>query len=103
MKPAIERVKVEILFDAPLLRSVTEIVTTAGAGGYTLFQAFAGSGRNGMWSQDRMSDADTKLLLLTIATEEAASGIVSGLEPLLESHGMLVMTSRVAVVREARF
>jgi hypothetical protein len=103
MNANIERMKVEILFDAPLLEAVSDIVTRAGAIGYTLFPALGGSGRGGRWSQDGMSHADTKIMLLTIATETAAAAIVRGLEPLLDSHGMIVMTSQIAVVREGKF
>jgi hypothetical protein len=103
MSAVTDRMKIEILFDAPLLEAVSDIVTRAGASGYTLFPALGGSGRGGRWSQDGMSHADTKVMLLTIATEEAAAAIVRGLEPLLNSHGMILMTSRVAVVREGKF
>ena len=103
MKPIAQRVKVEILFDGPLAGAVTEIVTKAGAGGYTLFAALGGSGDNGVWSGDGVSAADTKRLLLTVVTEEAAEQIVRGLEPLLDSQGIIVVTSQVGVVRAAKF
>lgn len=103
MKPIVERLKVEVIFDAPLVDVVSDIVTRAGAAGFTIFPALGGSGRNGRWSEDDMSAADTKLLLLTIATEDAAKKIVSALEPLLDTYGMIVMTSHVGVVREGRF
>lgn len=103
MTPTVERLKVEIIFDAPLVDTVTAIVTEAGAGGYTIIRALAGSGRSGRWSEDLMSAADTRMLLLTIATDEVAMEIVNALEPLLDSYGMIVITSRVGVVREGRF
>lgn len=103
MKASIERVKVEILLDAPLIDIVTRIVDTSGASGYTLVPALGGSGRNGRWSEDRVSTADTKILMLCIAPDEIAEVILRGLEPLLDSHGLIVMTSRVGVVRGSRF
>lgn len=103
MKPIVERMKVEILFDAPLVGAVTDIVATAGARGYTLFPALGGTGQSGQWSRDGMSAPDSKQLLLTIASEEVAAEIVRGLEPLLDSHGIIVMTSRVGVVRDSKF
>ena len=103
MNANIERLKVEILLDAPLADLVTGIVEEAGAGGYTLLPALGGSGRNGRWSEDRVSAADTKLLLVAIATDETAETIVHRLEPLLDSHGLIVMTTRVGVVRAQKF
>lgn len=103
MNASIERVKVEILLDAPLVDLVADIVEKAGAGGYTLVRALGGSGHNGRWSEDRVSAADTKLILLAIATDRIAEAIVSQLEPLLSSHGLIVMTTRIGVVRGEKF
>ena len=103
MNASIERIKVEILLDAPLVDVVTSIVEAAGAGGYTILPALGGSGSNGRWREDRVTGADTKLLLLVIATEDTAETIVRGLEPLLETYGLIVITTRVGVVRSEKF
>ena len=103
MNASIERVKVEILLDAPLVTLVTRIINEAGAGGYTILPALGGSGHNGRWREDRLSGADTKLLLLAIATDQIADTIVRGLEPLLDSHRLIVMTTRIGVVRAEKF
>lgn len=103
MTPTVEHLKVEIIFDAPLVETVTDIVMQAGAGGYTIIPALSGSGRSGRWSEDLVSAADTRMLLLTIATDDVATEIVNALEPLLDSYGMIVITSRVGVVRVGRF
>lgn len=103
MNASIERLKVEVLLDAPLVDLVVRIVEQAGAGGYTLLPVLGGSGRNGRWREDRVSAADTKLLLVAIATDEIAQTIVHGLEPLLDTHGLIIMTTRVGVVRGEKF
>jgi len=103
MNASIERVKLEILFDAPLVDLVTRIVEAAGAGGYTILPALGGSGRNGRWREDRVSGADTKLLLIAVAKEQIAETIVRGLEPLLDSYSLIAMTTRVGVVRGDKF
>lgn len=103
MSPAAERMKVEVLFDSPLADAVIEVVSREGGAGYTLFSAIGGAGRNGRWTEDRLSSADSKLLLMTIVPADTARSIVGALEPLLDSHGMIVMTSAVAVVRKDRF
>ena len=103
MIPTTERMKVEILFDAPLSEPVVAVVRRAGGAGHTLFAASGGEGRSGRWSEDQLSNADSKVLLMTVVTSEAAAGIVRELEALLDSHGMMIMVSRVGVVREDRF
>jgi PII-like signaling protein len=103
MNATIERMKVEILIDEPLVDLVTRLVEEAGAGGYTILPALGGSGNNGRWREDRVTGADTKLLLLVIATEDTAETIVRGLEPLLETYGLIVITTRVGVVRSEKF
>ncbi|MBP0441180.1 P-II family nitrogen regulator [Tianweitania sediminis] len=103
MNASIERVKVEILLDAPLCDLVTRMVEEAGAGGYTILLALGGSGRNGRWREDRVTGADTKLLLLAVAADDIAEAIVRGLEPLLDSYRLIVMTTRVGVVRGDKF
>jgi hypothetical protein len=103
MSASIERMKVEILLDVPLVDVVTGIVEAAGAGGYTILPALGGSGHNGRWREDRVTGADTKLLLLAVASDDIAEAIVRGLEPLLDSQGLIVMTTRVGVVRGEKF
>lgn len=103
MNASIERIKVEILLDAPLVDVVTRIVEEAGAGGYTILPALGGSGINGRWREDRVTGADTKLLVLAVASDDVAEAMVRGLEPLLDSYRLIVMTTRVCVVRGEKF
>jgi hypothetical protein len=103
MNASIERVKVEVLLDAPLVDIVIRIVEAAGAGGYTILPALGGSGSNGRWREDRVTGADTKLLVLAVASDDVAEAIVRGLEPLLDSYRLIVMTTRVGVVRGEKF
>lgn len=103
MNASIDRVKVEILLDAPLVDVVTGIVEAAGAGGYTILPALGGSGSSGRWHEDRVTGADTKLLVLAVASDDVAEAIVRGLEPLLDSYRLIVMTTRVGVVRGDKF
>lgn len=103
MSAAVERTKVEILLDAPLVRIAVAIVERFGTGGYTLFPASGGAGSGGRWSDDQVTSADSKVLVLTIASAETARAIIAEFEPLLETHGIIVMTSRVQVVRANKF
>jgi len=103
MSMTTERTRVEILLDEPLVRTVVEIIERAGVTGYTHFVAAGGSGRSGRWTDDQVTRADSKVLILTIATTETAKVIVAELAPLLESHGIVIMLSSVQVVRADRF
>jgi len=103
MNGMVDRTKIEILLDAPLARRAIDIVERAGVSGYTLFPASGGAGRGGRWSEDQITQADSKTLILTIAPHDKAQAIVAALEPLLQSHGIIVMTSLVQVVRPEKF
>lgn len=98
-----ERTRIEIVLDAPLARTAIEIIERAGVTGYTLFTASGGAGHGGRWNDDQVTRADSKVLLLTIATAEKAEAIVAALEPLLESHGIIIMRSSVRIVRPEKF
>ncbi len=102
MNASVERTKVEILLDAPHARLAMAILEKFGTG-YTLFPASGGAGRGGRWSEDQVAAADTKVLLLAIASAETAEAIVAEFEPLLETHGMIILTSYIQVVRANRF
>lgn len=103
MNTTVERIKVEILLDAPLARMAMEIVEKAGATGHTMFSAAGGTGEGGRWREDLLTSADAKVLLLTITSAEIADMIVEALRPLLDSHGIIIMTSAVKVVRGEKF
>lgn len=96
-----ERTRIEIVLDAPLAR--TAIIEQAGVTGYTLFTASGGAGDGGRWNDDQVTRADSKVLLLTIATAVKAEAILTALEPLLESHGIIIMLSSVRIVRPEKF
>ncbi|MGQ2905763.1 MAG: P-II family nitrogen regulator [Neoaquamicrobium sediminum] len=103
MTAMIERIRIEVLYDAPLRDTVVGIVSGAGAKGYTLFNASGGMGRGGRWQEDQVTGADTKALLLTIVSPEIADAIVEALHPLLETHGLLILKSAIEVVRHDKF
>lgn len=66
MNKMVERIRIEILLDAPLSRLGIELLEGVGVTGYTLFAASAGAGRSGRWTDDQLTLADTKVMILTI-------------------------------------
>lgn len=97
------RERIEVLVDAPLVRKLAELAQEAGITGHTLWRVTGGSGTGGVWSEDLLSGATAKCLFLVIANEERADSFMASLEPLLDSHQLIVMRSAVDVVRAARF
>lgn len=103
MTDTVQRRKLEILVDAPLVRRITAAAEAAGVSGYTLLPAAGGAGRGGRWSDDQLTGAEAKLMFMTITTADKAVALIDALAPLLDSHGLLLIASEVEVVRGARF
>lgn len=99
----VQRRKIEILVDMPLLRRVTEAAAAAGVSGHTLLPTLGGTGQGGSWADDQVSGAQTKVMFVTVAAEQKAQALIAALAPLLDSHGIVLTTSIVDVVRGGKF
>ena len=99
----VTRTRIEILADAPLVPRVVAALHQAEVHGHTVLPALSGSGRTGSWSEERVTAAESKRLVVAIASLEHAAAFVDAVGPLLESHGMLLTLSDVQVVRGDRF
>ncbi len=95
--------KVEILVDAPLAAKVIDIINGCGGTGYTVFQAIAGAGQHGTWSDDQITGAGNKVLVLTVASQAVADRIALQLSGLLDSHTLLMWICDAAVIRPHKF
>lgn len=103
MTSTVQRRKIEILVDAPLIRRVADAAEAVGLTGYTLLPTIGGSGRGGRWSDDQLTGAQEKLMFVAVTNEARAAALTDALTPLLESHGLILVSSLVDVVRAARF
>ena len=103
MVNTVQRRKIEILVDAPLVRRVVAAAEAAGVSGYTLLPTLGGSGHGGRWSDDQVTGAEAKVMFVTITNELKSAALTDALAPLLESHGFLLVSSEVEVVRGERF
>lgn len=103
MVNTIQRRKLEILVDAPLVRRVVAAAEDAGVTGYTLLPTLGGAGHGGRWSDDQVTGAEAKVMFVTITNEVRAAALTDALAPLLESHGLILVSSLVEVVRADRF
>lgn len=97
------RRKIEILVDAPLVPRITAAAHGVGVTGYTVLPALGGSGRGGRWTDDQVTGVESRVLFMTVTTDEKAAALTDALAPVLESHGLLLMTSGVEVVRGGKF
>lgn len=92
--------EIEILVDAPLVRRAA---AAAGVAGYALVLTLGGAGQSGHWSDDQVMCAESKVVFVTLASEAKAAALIDALAPLLESHGIVLATSVVEVVRGGKF
>ena len=68
-----------------------------------MLPTLGGAGESGRWSDDQLTGAEAKVLFVTIANDTKAAVLIDALAPLLESHGLILATSLVDVVRGVKF
>ena len=104
MKRLTQRKRIEILVDAPLLRRVKSMAEQAGIIGYTVIPTLEGKGNQGEWRDERISGgAGSKVIFLTIVSEERASAFLDLLEPMLDPYGIIVSVADAEVIRGDKF
>lgn len=103
MVDPIQRRKIEILVDAPLVRRVVAAAEAVGVTGYTLLPTLGGRGQGGTWSDDQVTGAEAKVMFVTITNDQRATALIDALAPLLESYGLLLVSGLVDVVRAERY
>ena len=99
----ITRKKIEILADGPLVPRIVAALEEAGIAGHTVFPVLSGSGRGGQWSEERLTGAETKQLVMAITSEEHATSLVDAIAPLLTTYQLLLTITDVQVIRGDRF
>lgn len=91
--------KIEIVAEAPVMRRLTDMVSRAGATGYTLLPAILGHGRAGDLTSSPLSEAEAAQMLLVVADASLAAEIVTEAHRLLTDFPHMILVSDVAVVR----
>lgn len=97
------KTRLDILVDRPLLSVVTDILHDTRVTGHTVLPALEGEGAHGPWYEDQISGSQRKVMVICVAEPDTADRVLTLLEPLLDSHGIVVMTSQVGVVRGSKF
>lgn len=103
MTLTVQRRRIEILVDQPLMRRIVEIAREIGIKGYTVLPTLCGEGTQGPWSDDLISGAQQKVLFLAVMSDTKAALLIEQLTPLLESHGLVLLSSIVDVVRPEKY
>ena len=99
-----QRKRIEVLIDSALTRKLVAAADAAGINGYTFLPVSGGKGQGGIWSDDQISGgAAAKTLFLTVTSEPKAQKLVDALQPLLDSHGLVLFVSTVDVIRGAKY
>jgi len=103
MVATVQRKRIEILVDNPLVPKIVNYVKKVDISGWSVIKIASGGGRDGRWQQDEVSGAAAKSIVLLIANEEKANQLTDVLAPLLDSHSLLLTIANVEVVRGDRF
>lgn len=103
MTQTVQRRKIEVLVDEPLVRRIAATATQVGIKGYTILPTLSGAGEHGTWSDDLLTGAEHKVMFVTVTSEEKAAALVDALAPLLDSYRLLVLSSIVDVIRSEKF
>jgi hypothetical protein len=104
MIETVTRTRIEVLIDTVLSRKLVAAADAAGISGYTFLPVSSGKGTGGYWSDDQITGgAGAKSLFLTVTNEDKASKLVEALQPLLDSHGLVLFVSTVDVIRGYKY
>jgi PII-like signaling protein len=96
------RKRIEILADQAQVKRVSAIIDSIGITGWTVLPVTSGKGRDGRWREERVMGTD-KNIIVTIASQANAAALAEQLEPILNSHGLLLTMWDVEVIRGERF
>jgi hypothetical protein len=104
MIETVTRKRIEVLIDSALTRTLIAAAEAAGVSGYTFLPVSGGKGGGGRWSDDQITGgAGAKSLFLTVTNDAKASQLVEALQPLLDSHGLVLFVSDVDVIRGNKY
>ncbi|HEV7346028.1 MAG TPA: DUF190 domain-containing protein [Devosia sp.] len=99
----VERTRIEVLLDAPLVPELVRLLDKHGIHGHTVMPTLSGHGASGSWDDDLITSAQHKVTLFSVAEPARAEAFLNDLRPLLDSYGLLVMIGTVNVLRPEKF
>lgn len=103
MTRLMQRSRVEILVDLPLVGRTLSLLEDCEISGYTVLPTLSGSGAGGHWTEDRVTEAEGKVMIMVLTTLEKSDRLIEVLTPLLEVYGLVVVRSPAEVIRGDKF
>ncbi|NJM49681.1 MAG: hypothetical protein HC843_01275 [Sphingomonadales bacterium] len=103
MVDTVIRKRIEIVIDTPLIPIIINMIKAVDISGWSVIHVDSGGGRDGEWQHDDVTGAAAKSILLAIASDEKAQALVDRIEPILETHRLLLTVGNVQVIRGDKF
>lgn len=99
-----EKLRMDILIEAPLQGRLSEMLDSHDVSGYTIFPALGGRGLDGTWSRMGQITAMGQMVLFTCILDRARSdALLDDLYDRMAHHIGYVTTSDVSVIRHEKF
>lgn len=97
------RKRIEIVVEAVRAETVTNLLDSLGATGWTVLPVLAGRGRQGIRRAGDPGGVDDNVLVLCIASAEVAAKVVAAQAELLGARPAIVTLTDCAVLRPDHF
>lgn len=99
-----EKLRMDILIEAPLRARLTALLDAHDVSGYTIFPSLGGRGVDGDWSRTgQITDIGQMLSFVCILDHARAERVLEALHETLADHIGYVTTSEVQVIRPKKF
>lgn len=99
-----EKLRMDILIEAPLQGRLSEMLDRHKVSGYTIFPALGGRGLDGAWSRTGQITAVGQMVLFTCILDRGRGGaLLDDLYARMAHHIGYVTTSDVSVIRQEKF
>ena len=97
------RKKLELIIESAHMNPIKEILERHGNQAYTVVPCLSGRGARGDWTPDRLTQAGSRILLITVAEATIIRSILEDVQIVLEQLPGVVFVSDVEVLRPERF
>ncbi|MEL6277715.1 MAG: hypothetical protein AAF661_03250 [Pseudomonadota bacterium] len=99
-----DKIRLDILIDAPLSNRLAALLDEQGVSGYTIFAAKGGKGEVGPWSRAGLiTDVGQMQLFICVMDIDRRTHVLEALREQLADHIGYVTSSAVEVIRPGKF
>lgn len=97
----VQRKKLEIIVEAPLLNHILDVFDRAAVTGYTVVPTLAGCGRRGPWREGQLSNVGRMIMVICITDESRMQQVLEPVHKVLGRQIGIMTVTDVAVVQGA--